>query len=88
MRVEITEERLSDTDEETGQHYNQANGDTITVPDKLGQYWCDNGWARDVSGDYPTGERKTTGVIARPEPSKHAAKDTGKKSVRKTGRRG
>ena len=58
MKVEITEARLSSADPETGQHYRLEAGDAITVPDALGKQWCDLGWAKDVSGDYPSQERK------------------------------
>jgi hypothetical protein len=57
MRVEITEDRLSDTDPDTDRHYLHERGDVITVPDALGAKWCMLGWARDVAGNVPTGER-------------------------------
>ena len=58
MRVEITEKRLSDTDPETDHRYLQHEGDVISVPDSLGTKWCSLGWAKDVDGNVPTGERK------------------------------
>lgn len=67
MRVEITEERLSDLDEETGKHYLQERDDVITVPDSVGQKWCDHGWAKDVDGVYPTGERSIHPVEIAPD---------------------
>lgn len=57
MRVEITEERLSDTDPVTERHYLQHKGDIITVPASLGEKWCSLGWAKDVDGNVETGER-------------------------------
>jgi hypothetical protein len=61
MRVEITEERISDTDSETDpqnpRHYLQHRGDVITIPEGLGRKWCAYGWAKDVDGVHPTGER-------------------------------
>ena len=32
--------------------------DVKTVPDELGARWCALGWARDVAGVVPTGERQ------------------------------
>jgi len=57
MRVEITEERLKDTDATTDQHYVLTKGDIVTVPDECGQRWCSYGWAKDTEGVVPTGER-------------------------------
>lgn len=58
MKVEILGKRLSSADPKTGTHYSLAQGDTVTVSDACGQLWCDRGWAKDTSGQYPTGERK------------------------------
>lgn len=61
MRVEITEEKLRDTEQledgSFGQSYNLAKGDTVTVSDSLGRKWCGLGWARDVDGNVATGKR-------------------------------
>lgn len=57
MRVEILEDRLSDTDPDTDRHYLHEKGDVITVPDPLGAKWCKHGWAKDLGGATPTGER-------------------------------
>lgn len=57
MRVEILEDRLSDTDADTDRHYLQHKGDVITVPDPLGEKWCKHGWAKDLEGKAETGER-------------------------------
>jgi hypothetical protein len=62
MRVEVTEDRLSTKDRETGRLYVQEKGDIITVPDALGERWCGLGWAKDVAGKVATGERKP-GVV-------------------------
>ena len=32
-------------------------GETRVVDDALGQYFCANGWAKDVDGNVQTGER-------------------------------
>lgn len=58
MRIEITEKRISDTDAATGQHYQLSEGDIVTVPDAYGARLCALGWAKDVAGVVPTGERK------------------------------
>lgn len=70
MRVEITEDRLSDTfpgnETEPERHYLQHAGDVITVPDELGSKWCGLGWARDVDNVVPTGERIVEGATLKP----------------------
>jgi hypothetical protein len=38
-------------------NYLLTAGDIITVPDEEGAHWCEMGWAKDTSGDVPTGER-------------------------------
>ena len=76
MRVEITEERLSDTDPETGRHYLHEAGDVITVPDSLGKTWCKHGWAKDVDGNVPTGERKVVGAELKPASVKRTLSDS------------
>jgi hypothetical protein len=57
MRVEIAEERLKDTDTESGQTYNLGKGDVITVSEMTGRRWCENGWAKDLDGNVETGQR-------------------------------
>ncbi len=57
MQVEITEDRLSDGDPVTGQHYLLGKGDRVTVPSALGKVWCAYGWAKDMAGSHPTGVR-------------------------------
>ncbi|MEQ1573105.1 MAG: hypothetical protein ABL993_02555 [Vicinamibacterales bacterium] len=52
MRVEIVANKLSDTDQATGQHYLLAKGDVVTVSDEYGKKLCDAGWAKDTSGEY------------------------------------
>jgi len=32
-------------------------GDIITVDDQVGQHACAHGWAKDASGEVPTGQR-------------------------------
>lgn len=39
-----------------------AEGDVVTVRDEVGAYFCQQGWAEDVAGVCPTGERKP-GVV-------------------------
>jgi hypothetical protein len=82
MRVEITEENgknghaISTKDPETGRLYVQAKGDVITVSDSFGALLCGRGWAKDVDGNVPTGERIVRGATVRPKSAKHAAKDS------------
>lgn len=52
MKVEILEQRLS-SDGFVGEI-----GDRFTVPDDVGASWCKHGWAKDLTGDVETGERK------------------------------
>ena len=52
MKVEILENKLS-SDGFLGEL-----GDRFTVPDEVGMKWCSLGWAKDLSGSIPTGERK------------------------------
>ena len=71
MKVEITEKRLSDADPDTGRHYLQGEGDVISVPDALGKKWCELGWAKDVDGKVPTGERIVRGAVVDVKGTKH-----------------
>jgi hypothetical protein len=57
MKIECTEKRLSTTDRTTGVHFVMEEGDVRTVSDAFGKYLCDRGWARDLAGEYATGER-------------------------------
>lgn len=47
--------------------------DIITVPHEYGARWCENGWAKDVTGVVPTGRREVMGVKLVPTPSVHVA---------------
>lgn len=38
-------------------------GDIRTVPDTLGAYFCNCGWAKDVDGKTPTGTRDVNRVV-------------------------
>jgi hypothetical protein len=57
MKVQITERRISDTDPEGTRHLFHE-GDVVTVSDAYGQKLCALGWAKDVDGVVPTGERR------------------------------
>lgn len=71
MRVKITESVLKDAG------FHLSEGDTITVEDSLGQYWCDHGWAEDADGVYPTGERKVQiNEPINPKKAVHAARSS------------
>lgn len=56
MKIEVTEKSLKDAG------YALVEGDSITVPDDVGKEWCRLGWAKDVAGKVPTGERKVVGA--------------------------
>ena len=77
MKIEILEKRLSTTDPATGRHYLQVAGDVLTVPDPFGQTLCDRGWAKDVDGQYATGQRIVRGVTVQPHGAQHGTTDTG-----------
>lgn len=51
MRVRILEAEIKD------EGLNLFGGDMITLEERLGTKWCDLGWAEDVTGLYPTGQR-------------------------------
>jgi hypothetical protein len=52
VKVEILEKRL------TSDGYAGEQGDRLTVPDEVGAKWCALGWASDLAGVVPTGERR------------------------------
>jgi hypothetical protein len=52
MKVEILEKRL------TSDGFVGEAGDRLTVPDDVGAKWCALGWASDLAGQVPTGERR------------------------------
>jgi len=52
MKVEILENKLS------SDGFFGELGDRFTVPDEVGVKWCSLGWAKDLSGTIPTGDRK------------------------------
>lgn len=52
MKIEVLENRLS------SDGFSGELGDRFTVPDNIGSKWCALGWAKDLSGSFPTGERK------------------------------
>lgn len=72
MKVEILEERLKSADPETGRHYDLEEGDRVTVSDTCGEHWCDQGWAKDVAGEVPTGERVVRGARVEADGGTHA----------------
>ena len=76
MKVEILEERLKAKDRETGQHYTLEKGDRVTVSDECGHSWCAAGWAKDLSGDVPTGERKPGARRLDVQSTRHASVTT------------
>jgi hypothetical protein len=54
MKVEILETKLS-----SHGFYAEA-GDRLTVTDAVGATWCQNGWAKDLSGQIGLTERVVT----------------------------
>lgn len=61
MKVEVTEKKLS------SDGFIASEGDRLTVPDEVGQSWCKNGWAKDLDGVCPTGERNINPVSINPK---------------------
>lgn len=51
MRVKILEEQIQ------SYGYRAFKDDQLTVPDHVGEHWCKHGWAEDLAGAIPTGER-------------------------------
>jgi len=49
-------------------------GDMRTVPDELGRYFCECGWAKDVDGGVETGKRDVNAVVLTPDSVAHATK--------------
>ena len=66
MRIEILEDRLSDTDAITGQHYSLSKGDIVTVPDDYGARLCGFGWVKDLDGKVESAERKPGAEVLAP----------------------
>lgn len=67
MRIEVTEDRLSDMDADTGQHYSLSKGDIVTVPDTYGARLCGFGWVKDTEGKVETAERKPGAEVLAPK---------------------
>lgn len=65
MRIEAID-RIRDTDDD-GTDLRMEPGDIKTVGDKIGKLACDMGWAKDVEGKVPTGEKRTGPVTVTPE---------------------
>lgn len=56
--------------------YVVTTGDILTVEDEFGTRWCEAGWAKDVAGAVPTGERDIRGVQVVPNKGSHTASNT------------
>jgi hypothetical protein len=67
MKIEMIETVKHERDEYLAE-------DQRTVPDELGAYFCANGWAKDIEGQVPTGERKTGVATVTPDNVKHTTK--------------
>ena len=74
MKVEIVANKLSDTDQDTGQHYLAAKGDTLTVSDTYGRKLCDRGWAKDTAGAYESAPFTPGAARLKTDSVKHAGK--------------
>lgn len=48
-----------------------SDGDIVTVDDEVGEAFCAYGWARDVSGDVPTGDRIVFDATIAVNPGQH-----------------
>jgi hypothetical protein len=77
MRVEILEERLRDTEPETEDtpeiRYDLQKGNIVDVSDERGEYWCSQGWAKDLDGNVETAERRVLNATLAPQNAKHVA---------------
>jgi hypothetical protein len=60
MKVEILETKLS-----SHGFYAEA-GDRLTVTDAVGATWCQNGWAKDLSGQIGQSDRVVTDSTINP----------------------
>lgn len=49
--------------------YDLEMADRLSVPDEVGQRWIAAGWAKDVAGNIPTGERKVMRATVTPHPA-------------------
>ena len=76
MKVEILEERLKDGDRVTGQQYDLHAGDRVTVSDQCGEWWCSQGWARDLDGNVETAERVVRGARIDPDKASHSTQSS------------
>jgi len=60
MKVEILEPKLS-----SHGFYAEA-GDRLTVAEEVGTAWCQNGWAKDLSGQIGQSDRVVTDSTINP----------------------
>lgn len=65
MRIEAIDP-IRDTDDD-GTFLRLEPGDIKTVGPQFGKYACQMGWARDIEGKVPTGERRTGPVTVTPD---------------------
>lgn len=73
MKIEILEE----TGVKTEKYGHMRHGETREVDDHDGAFFCANGWAKDVDGSIPTGER---GSLDHMNPDEWDGTETAKKS--------
>lgn len=70
MKIEITEQ----TGIKTAEYGHMQHGEIRVVDNHLGQFYCANGWAKDVDGVVPTGQR---GSLDRQVPSEWKPENPG-----------
>lgn len=65
MKVQIVANKLSDTDNETGQRHRCDKDDVVTVSESYGRKLCACGWAKDVT-EYDEESRRTPSAAFKP----------------------
>lgn len=68
VKVELLGNRLSDAG------YTGVKGDIRSVPESIAKKWCSMGWAKDVAGEIPCGERDLNPVSVNPKKSIQTSK--------------
>lgn len=76
MRIQVLEKKLKDTDPFTGTRYDVTEGTELVVHDDYGARLCRLGWAKDLDGNVPTGERKEGVEVLSPKKAVSGVKST------------
>lgn len=66
MRVRALD-KINDFDPVERRDIHMEKDDVLTVRDAMGAHFCKHGWAEDVDGVHPTGERKEGAHTLSPE---------------------